>query len=87
MLAATWVLAGSTAVLALGAVVTIIAWRTGRRADRDRAQREREAEIQERTLERAGREFATRDSVGLAVLGLAAAGLIAWNAMRGQQGK
>ena len=75
MLVATWILAASTAVLALTSFVAVVTWRESRR-------REREDQLAERTLDSARKEFAQKDSLDSRitltwlVLGLAA--LIFW---------
>jgi hypothetical protein len=61
VLAATWILAGATSLLALSGPVALFAWLNARRADRDRRQLEREEQAAERILELARKEFAPRD--------------------------
>lgn len=68
---ATWILAVSTALLALTSLVAVVTWRENRR-------REREDQVASRILESARREFAPKDELsglkenltGAAVLGV-----------------
>ncbi len=82
MLAATWVLAVATSVLALGIPVAFATWLGIRRTDRVRQQREHEDEFQERILERARKEFVASDrATGFVALAVVATilGWVMWS--------
>jgi len=63
MLAAAWILAVATAILALSGPVALFAWLSARRQDGERRQREREREAESRTLQSARLEFATVEGI------------------------
>lgn len=77
MLAATWVLAGATALIALTSLIAVLTWRENRR-------REREDQQAARILEAARKEFTAKDELGglksnlsaLGIVGVIAAGLV-----------
>lgn len=71
MLAAAWVLAGATIVIALAAPVAIITWR-------QTSLREREQQARERALEQGRKEFASKDALWGAVAAVAFIGLLAY---------
>lgn len=96
MLIATWILAGSTLVLAIGGPIAFLSWWKDRAEDRERRNRDRmlrdaadrfitKADAGEKFVARedAGQKFATKDSVILVVLAVAAAGALAWNNLKG----
>jgi hypothetical protein len=82
VLAATWVLAVATAILALSGPVALFAWLSARRSDRVQRKQGQDAQMEERILKRAKDEFAPRswatDTAGWGVLALVAVALIGW---------
>lgn len=63
MLVATWIIAVTTAILALSVPVAWFTWLSVRRQDRERQQREREREMESRILGSARLEFATMEGI------------------------
>lgn len=64
MLTATWVLAGSTSLLALTSIVAVLTWRNSRRRAAQDQERARADDQQVRILDAARKEFAAKDDVG-----------------------
>jgi hypothetical protein len=60
MLIATWILAVSTGILAIGGPIAFLTWWRDRAADRERRQREREQEARDRVLRDASDRFMTK---------------------------
>lgn len=73
MLAATWVLAIATAVLALAVPVAWFTWWTGRKRDKQQEQREREDKARADLIKEAGEKFVSKDTAS----GVVAVGIIA----------
>lgn len=82
MIAATWVLAVATSILAVSGPIALFAWISARRADREQRKRDQQVRMEDRIIKRAKEEFAPRswgtDLAGWGVLGLAVVALIGW---------
>lgn len=76
MLAATWVLAGATIVIALAAPVAFITWLQS-------ARRERERQAQERALQQGKEKFASKDVLWGAIAVISLVGLVAYGSLKG----
>jgi hypothetical protein len=64
MLIATWILAVSTAILAVGGPIAFLSWWKDRAEDRERRRREREQEARDRVLRDAEDKFITKADAG-----------------------
>jgi hypothetical protein len=81
MLIATWILAISTAVLAIGGPITYMSWRNERKQERRRHELEQEQEARDQILKSARDEFVPKSWVsGVAAIGaiIGVLGALSW---------